>query len=476
MTGHAYDHDLVVIGGGSAGLTAADFAARLGARVLLVDREKLGGDCTWTGCIPSKALLAAARVAQAMRSAAAFGLPGCEPQVDLGAVMAVVREAIERVSSSETPEHLAPGVEVAFGGARFLGPNSIQIGEGRIVRAPRFLIATGASPARPPIPGLDSCPYLTHQDLFTQTELPPRLVVLGAGPIGVEMAQAFQRLGSEVTLVETAGEILPAADPEAAAILHRRLEAEGMRVLTGRRVVAVARRGNLVTLQLEGGAPAGRDVHAEKLLIATGRRPHTDGLDPAAAGVRSGPDGVAVDGNLRTSQAHIYAAGDVTGSFQFTHYAGWQGFQAARNLLVPTKKAGTRSTVPWVVFTDPEVAQAGQDEPRLLASGQKYEVHRWAHARNDRAQTAGESETLLKILSAPGSGRVLGATMVAGWGGELVNEMSLAIERGLSMGDLADSIHAYPTYGMAIQQAAAEAVLVRFSGSAVGKALRRIVL
>lgn len=467
------EYDLVIIGGGSAGLPAASFARRLGGSVVIVEKDRLGGDCTWTGCVPSKALLTAARVAHSMRTAGDFGLPASEPVVDLGQVMAKVRDAVDRVYSNETPELLEKeGIEVLFGAARFLDATTIQVGAGRTVRGKRFLVATGAVPAAPPIPGLDAVPYLTYETVYSETALPARLGVLGAGPIGVEMAQAFQRLGSQVTLVEAAPRILPAADPEASDMLGRRLGEEGMTVLTRSRVLGVQRAGDTIEITLEGGSAP---VVVDRLLVATGRRPNIDGLDLEKAGVEAGPKGIQVDGQLRTTQAHISAAGDVTGSFQFTHYAGWQGFQAVRNLFLPLKAGGTRSTLPWVVFTDPEVAQAGQAEADLTANGEKFEVHRWSHAKNDRAQAAGEKETLLKILCAPGAGKILGAAIVAGWGGELINEIAVAIENGLKLTDLASTIHAYPTYGMAIQQAAAEASVDLYADSTVGKFLKNFV-
>ena len=467
------EYDLVIIGGGSAGLPAASFARRLGGSVLIIERDRLGGDCTWTGCVPSKALLSAARVAQVMRTAADFGLPAATPKVDLGAVMAKVRAAVERVYSNETPDLLEKeGIDVEFGPARFLDAGTVQVGEGRRVRGKRFLIATGAVPAAPPIPGLDSWPYLTYESVYSQTELPARLAVLGAGPIGIEMAQAFQRLGSEVTVFEAADRILPNADPEASDMLLRSLEGEGMRVLTKTKVLEVLRRGREVHLKVDADSDG---IGADQLLVATGRRPNIDGLELSRAGVEAGPKGIHVDSQLRTTQLQIFAAGDVTGSFQFTHYAGWQGFQAVRNLFLPLKASGSRASVPWVVFTDPEVAQAGLSQAELTAAGEKFEVHRWDHAKNDRAQAAGERESLLKILCAPGAGKVLGVTIVAGWGGELVNEIAVAIENGLKLTDLASSIHAYPTYGMAIQQAAAEASVDQFADSTVGKFLKSFV-
>lgn len=461
----ADSYDLVVIGAGSTGLSAASTAAQLGARVALVERDRVGGDCTWTGCVPSKALLAAAKVARQMRRADAFGLPPADLPVDLALVMAQVRGAIQRVYQFETPAALAEeGIAVFSGAARFLDPRRLAVDE-RTLTARRFLICTGARPFIPPIPGLAEIPHLTYETIFDLQELPRRLLVLGGGPIGVELAQAFQRLGSTVTLFEQADRILPVVDSDASAALAEQLTAEGMRLLTGGVVERIAARDGAIAATVAGQVHVG-DV----LLVAVGRRPYVAELDLARAGVAYSAKGISVDHRLRTSQHHIYAAGDVTGSFQFTHYAGWQGFVAARNALLPGATHGTRPTVPWVVFTDPEVAQVGLAEHEARAQDQHVRVHRWPIERIDRAQTAGESRGFLKLI-ARSNGTLIGATVVAGMAGELINELALAIERRLTLGDLAATIHPYPTYGFAIQQASAKATIARLTGGWRGRLL-----
>ncbi|MBI3977902.1 MAG: FAD-dependent oxidoreductase, partial [Chloroflexi bacterium] len=443
--------DLVVIGAGSAGLSAASFAARIGARVALVERDRIGGDCTWRGCVPSKALLRIAGVAHAMRRADAFGLPLLGQSVDLAQVMAEVRRAVERVYQFETPAVLAKqGITVIQGPARFLDPHRLAV-DGQTLAGRRFVISTGARPVIPPVPGLAETPHLTYETVFALSELPRRLLVLGAGPVGVELAQAFRRLGSQVVLIEQADRVLPVADPDASAALGEQLASEGIRLQLGAAVERIEARDGAVR------AIVGADTCiGDALLVVTGRRPNVAGLDLERAGVMHSASGIPVDDHLQTNRRHVYAAGDVTGAVQLTHYAGWQGVVAARNALLPGAARGTRPTVPWVVFTDPEVGQVGLGEREARARGERVVVHRWPIERIDRAQTAGERTGFLKLVARP-NGILTGATVVGSAAGELINELALAVDRRLTLADLAATIHAYPTYGFAIQQASAEA-------------------
>ncbi len=461
--------DLVVIGGGSAGLTAARFAAQLGARVALVERERLGGDCTWTGCIPSKALLRAAQAAHELRHADRFGLVPTETRVDLARVMARVRAASQRVAAFESAEALRrQGVQVLFGAARFVDPHLLDVA-GREVRSERFVICTGAASVVPSIPDLAQTPHLTYEQVFDLATLPRRLLVLGAGATGVELSQAFQRLGAAVTLVEQAERILPGVDPEASAVLGEQLAEDGVALRLGAAVEMVRPREGGVVVRV-----AGEVLEAEALLVAAGRRPRVEGLGLDAAGVAYSQAGVAVDEHLCTSQRHIFAAGDVTGGFQLTHYAGWQGFLAARNALLPGASPGTRASVPWGVFTDPELAQAGLSEPEARAKhGQELVVSRWPVERIDRAQAAGEARGLLKVLHSR-DGVILGATIVAARAGEMIHEYALALERGLKLDDLASVIHVYPSYSMATQQLAAEYKLATLLRGATGAVLKTV--
>lgn len=463
-------YDLIVIGGGSAGLTAAGFAAQIGAKVLIA-AEQLGGDCTWTGCIPSKALIRIARIAHEQRNAASVGIGTAAFKVDFPRVMAEVHAAIARVYSYEAPEALAKrGIEVAIGPVRFVNADTIQVGERRI-GAKHFVVCAGAEPEVPPIPGLAGVAYLTHESIFDLQQLPAQLIVIGAGPTGIELAQAFARLGSIVTVIEQRSSVLPDADPDAAATIQRCLESEGVTVRTSAAVTGIALVEGRMAVETRASQLTG-----DALFLATGRRPRIATLELDRAGIEVREGRVSVDKNLRTTNPHVYAAGDVTGGFQFTHYAGWQGYVAARNALLPGAEEGLRANIPWAVFTDPEIAQAGLTESQAQAQSTGVKVHRLDLGRVDRAQTEDAREGFLKLIT-DAKGKLLGATTVSRSAGETINELALAIDRGLSVSDLASTIHAYPTFGFAIQQLAAE---VAFEAAATGirgraiHALRRL--
>jgi len=461
-------YDLIVIGGGSAGLTAARFAAQIGARVLIA-AEQMGGDCTWTGCIPSKALIRIARLAHDQIHAGNSGIGTGEVRVDFPRVMAEVRAVIARVYSHETPEVLAgQGIDVAIGPVRFVNSDTIQTGERRIA-AKRFIICTGAEPAIPPIPGLGVAHYLTYESIFDLNRLPANLIVVGAGATGVELAQAFARLGSSVTVIEQRSSALPDADPEAAATVQKRLESEGVKFQTSAQVTGVAVNGLHITVDI-GSSQLKGDV----LLLATGRLPRVAALDLERAGVEVREGAIRVDKNLRTSNPHVYAAGDVTGGFQFTHYAGWQGYVAARNGLLPGAEDGLRPNVPWSVFTDPEIAQAGLSEAQARAQLGDVIVQRLEFELVDRAQTEDEREGFLKLI-ADAKGKLVGAAVVSRAAGETINELALAIDRGLNVTELASTIHAYPTFGFAVQQLAAEVSLQAATSGARGKVTRALL-
>ncbi len=470
MIEDARPFDLGIIGAGSAGLVAASFARAAGARVVLVEASRIGGDCTWTGCVPSKALLHAGKVARQVKNAAGFGVLARFDGVDFPRVMAHVHGARERVYARETPERLREqGIQVALGHGRFLDPRTIEV-DGKRIRARHFVICTGAAPIIPRIPGLAATPYVTYETAFDLPRLPRRLLVLGGGSVGVEMAQAFARLGSQVTLIEQVDRLLPAVDPEASRAIDRQLRAEGVAVRVGRAVERVESGGEAVALEA-----GGERLEGDLLLVAAGRRPRLDGLELERAGVAFDAGGIKVDVHLRTSQPHIYAAGDaVAGSPQFTHYAGWQGFVAARNALLPGKARGIRAGVPSVVFTDPEIGQVGISEDEARRQGEPLRVYRVPVSHIDRAQTAAEDNGFAKIVARP-NGRLLGATVVSTSAGELIDELSLALDGGLRLPRLAATLHAYPTYGMAIQELALRASLVRATSGWRGRLLRALI-
>ena len=441
--------DLIVIGGGSAGLVAARTAARLGARVVMVEADRIGGDCTWTGCVPSKALIHAGTVVRQGRAASWTAIA----EIDQPAVIAHVRQAIASVYERETPESLArEGVEVVSGTARFRDGRSLEVGE-RTLTAARVVICTGAAPYTPPVDGLAEAGFLTYRSLFSLERLPASLVVLGGGAVGVELAQSLSRLGTAVTLVEQSERLIPFADPEAGGLLGEVLVAEGVELHLGVSLDRVRRRGDAVVVEA-----GGQEIQADQLLVATGRRPRIEGLELERAGVRVERGAIRVDQRLRTSAPGIYAAGDVTGGPQFTHYAGWQGYAAARNALVPGGVRGLRSGVPWTIFTEPAIGHVGQTLAEARADDRHATERRIDLSRVDRAQADGLALGFLKLVSGR-RGKLLGASIVSPNAGELINELSLAIDLGADVGSIAKTIHVYPTYGSGLQDVAADVSL-----------------
>ncbi len=455
-------YDVVVIGGGAAGLTAAGMSAQLGAKTLLVEREKLGGDCTWTGCIPSKALRMAAKIAHQARSAARYGLEPAELGVDLAKVLGRVHAIQERVyDEADRPEVIAAfGVEVRSADARFTGPNEIELTTDddeppTRVRFRYAVIASGSAPVVPPIAGLDAVPFLTNETLFHVERLPTDLVVLGGGPIGIEMAQAFRRLGSRVTVLERAREILPKDDRDLVALLRERLESEGVRVRCDVRVTRVDRGidGNGVRLSFDHDGAA-TTIDADALLVAAGRRPRTAGLGLDAAGVHVSDRGITIDARCRTSQRHIYACGDVTGELQFTHMAEHMSKIAITNAVVGLPSKIDRAGVPWVTFTDPELAHVGARREDLDEAGTKYRLYRFPFAKIDRAVAEGAPHGWVHVFATRHTGKILGATILGEGAGEMIAELALARKHGVSLRKIADTIHAYPTLALGNRRAA----------------------
>ncbi len=460
-------YDLVVIGAGSAGLVAAPFASAVGAKVLLVEKDRIGGDCTWTGCVPSKALIHTAGIVHGMRDAVALVGGASAATLDASRIMERVRAAIDGVYAFETADALAQQrVEVAFRAAHFVDEGTIAIGD-RYVTSRHFVICTGAEPIVPSIPGLAQTPFLTYKDVFSLKALPRRLLVLGSGPVGAELAQAFGRLRSKVILVEAPDRLLPIADPHASAVLWDRFTREGVEVFVRAPVDHVEETGDGVAL-----TAAGARFEGDALLVAVGRRPRLDQLNLERAGVTFTEEGISVDSKLRTSNPRIHAAGDVAGSLQFTHYAGWQGYVAARNALFPGAMRGKREGVPWVVFTDPEVGQVGFTEDEARRRGWRTEVLQLPLERVDRAQTTGELDGFIKLVARHET--LVGATVVAPVAGEVINELALAIQSKVTLRQLSLTIHAYPTYGIGIQQLASHATIAGFNRGWQGRLLRRL--
>jgi pyruvate/2-oxoglutarate dehydrogenase complex dihydrolipoamide dehydrogenase (E3) component len=457
-------YDLVIVGAGSGGLVAARFAAQLGAKVALIEKNRIGGDCTWTGCVPSKALLKVAKVAHEIRNAPRYGISVTSPEINMLAVREYVRRAVASVHQFESPEVLAgEGIEVIFGAARFTDPSTIVAGD-RVIQSKAFLLATGARPSIPPITGIRDVPFITYEQIFDNDVLPRTMLIVGGGPIGIEMAQAYQRLGSQVAVVGKA--VLPKEDPDVQELIKTVLEREGVRFVRGRAKEA-RRDGNAVVITTEDQVLTG-----DLLLVAAGRKPNTEGLDLEKAGVNRSSAGIFVDDLLRTNVHHIYAAGDIAGGYQFTHYAGWQAFQAVRNALLPGSASGISDVVPWVTFTDPEVAHVGLTEQEVRAKhGDRIQVHRWELSKVDRAVCENDTAGLLKVITNK-DGTILGASIVAARAGEAIVELVVAMKNKLKIADLAGTIHPYPTYTTAVQQMAADLTVEHLLSGASGKLIR----
>lgn len=467
-------YDLAIIGAGSGGLVAARFAAQAGARVVLIEKHRVGGDCTWTGCVPSKALLKAAKVAHLARTASRFGLSAAVEPVSLKAVMDYVRASIASVYRHETPEALQrEGVDVWMGQARFTDAHTLAVATAdgaRSLTAKNFILCTGARPNIPPVQGLAETPYVTYETIFDQEVLPRHLLVVGGGPIAVEMAQAFGRLGSEVSVFQQQPRLIPKDEPEAAEVLARVLRDEGLNLYLGARVSAVARSNNQLILSSSAG-----DFTGDLLLVAAGRAPNVEGMDLEKAGVKFSAKGIPVNDTLQTNVKHIYAAGDCLGGPQFTHYAGWQAFQAARNALFPGSSKGILACVPWTTFTDPEVAHAGLTEAEAQKTnyGTEIGVRVIQMEHVDRAVTESDTSGFIKVIHKK-DGTVVGATVVAERAGEVIQEWELAIYHNWKVGDLSPAIHVYPTYSIANQQLASEYSIETFLGGTTGKILKKL--
>jgi len=443
--------DICVIGAGSGGLAVAAGASRMGAATVLIESGRMGGDCLNYGCVPSKALIAAAHAAEAVRGARRFGVEAGEPTVDFARVRAHVQGVIAAIAPTDSVERFEGlGVRVIRAAARFAGPDEV-VADGIRVRARRFVVATGSAPLVPPIPGLDAVPYRTNETIFDSDVRPDRLVIVGGGPIGCELAQAFRRLGAAVAIVEMRS-ILPKDDPEAVDVVRRQLQAEGVAIHETTEVVGVEKTeaGFAVLVRTDGGSAR---IDGTDLLVAAGRRPTVAGLDLEAAGIEHGPQGIVVDARLRTGNRRVYALGDVTGGYQFTHMAGYQAGIVLRNALFRLPAKVDTRAVPWVTFTDPELAQVGLTEAAARAASGDIRVLRRPFAENDRAQTERRTDGFVKLVTTR-RGRVLGATIVGAQAGELVQLWGLAISRRLSVGAVAGMIAPYPTRGELNKRAA----------------------
>ncbi len=449
-------YHLVVIGSGTAGLTAAAGCATLGGRVALIERAFTGGDCLITGCVPSKALIRAARVAATVANAAAYGARGpAGSSVDFAAVMERMRRLRAQLSPADSVERLTTmGVEVFLGQGRFTGPDTVEV-DGKALRFARAIIATGGRPDVPSLPGLAEAGFLTNETIFELTTLPRRLVIIGGGPIGCEMAQTFQRLGAQVILIHNAGHILNREDADAAEIVQQGFLREGITLLLSAKTLqAQARNGSKVLIVEHGGRSV--EVACDAVLVSAGRVPNVEGLGLETAGVAYDKQGVRADDSLRTSNPRIYAAGDICAPFKFTHTANVLGRMAMMNALFPFKLGGrmSRLIIPWCTYTDPEIAHVGLYEPQAKERGIRVTTLTVPLAENDRAILDGEDAGFVRVHLKEGTDQILGATVVAAHAGDLLTYFTLAMAKGNGLSMLASPIYPYPTQAEVIKKLA----------------------
>ncbi len=448
-------YNLVVIGAGTAGLVSAAVAAGLGAKVALIERELMGGDCLNVGCVPSKALIRSARALAEVRRAGDFGVRvSGSVSVDFPAVMERMRRLRSEISSHDSAARFRDlGVDVFLGTGRFVGRDRVEV-NGRTLEFARACIATGGRPIDPSIPGLKESGFLTNETLFSLTVLPRRLTVLGAGPIGCELAQCFARFGSEVTLIQRSAGILGREDRDAARLVQESLERDGVRVLFETSVTEVGKRGNSKVLSLEQ-AGRRRELEVDELLVGVGREPNVQGLGLEQAGVEYDERaGVKVDDHLCTTNPRIYAAGDICSDYKFTHTADAAAGIVIRNALFFGRSKVSALTIPWCTYTDPEIAHVGLYEPQGKAQGLEIDTYTVPMREIDRAVLDGEDQGFLKVHVRKGSDRILGATLVAGHAGEMISEITAVMVAGGGLGSLSGTIHPYPTQAEAIRRAA----------------------
>lgn len=444
-------YNMVVIGAGTAGLVTAAGAAGLGAKVALVERDLMGGDCLNVGCVPSKALLACARAAAAARGSAAYGvrIDGAV-MVDFPAVMQRMRKLRAAISPNDSARRFHDlGVDVFLGEGRFAGPDSIKV-NGATLRFSRACIATGARAARLPVPGLAEAGFLTNETVFSLTKLPPRMAVIGAGPIGCELSQAFARFGSSVTLLEQGPQILGREDRDAADRVAEALKRDGVDIKCGAAIAAVERGGADKILRIEGGL----EVRADEILLGAGRTPNLEGLNLDAAGIEHDRSGLKVDDRLRTTNRRVFGAGDVCFPYKFTHVADATARIVLRNALFFGRARASALTIPWCTYTDPEIAHVGIYPREAQRRGIEIDTFTVELGDVDRAILDGQEQGFLKVHVRRGSDAIVGATLVGAHAGEIISELTLAMKTGAGLGAVADTIHPYPTQAEAIKRAA----------------------
>ncbi|GER86045.1 mercuric reductase [Dictyobacter vulcani] len=466
-------YDLTIIGGGSAGLTAAQVAHSLGARVLLIDKERLGGDCLFSGCVPSKSLLHVARIVhQAQTSVRSGLLAGDSASVDMEKVSQYIQEVIGRIAINE--QAYTTGVDVAFGKVTFASRTTLNL-DGRKITTRHTLIATGSRPAIPPLPGLEKITYLTNESVFDLQQLPASLVIIGGGPVGIELGQAFNRLGTQVTILQRATCILPREETEVSEALTRLLRTEGITIHTGIRIKEIKQAGPKKIIILQQGEQE-REIAADDILIATGRKPVVTDLNLEAAGVAYTEQGIQVNDYLQTTTPNILALGDVLGGYYFTHVAAYQAGIAVRNALLPFgKKKVDYRVVPWCTFTDPEAGRLGLTETEARTRYKHVQALHFPWQEIDRAQTENERDGFIKLILAGKKQEIVGAHLIGAHAGELLGEIALVMKLRLPISAIYQVIHPYPTYSSGLQQAAFNAYLQSKNASTNRKLIRTIL-
>ncbi|MCK4861361.1 MAG: FAD-dependent oxidoreductase [Rhodobacteraceae bacterium] len=460
--------DICVIGAGSGGLSVAAGAVQMGASVVLLEGHKMGGDCLNYGCVPSKALIAAGKHAHAMTTGAPYGVAPVEPVVDYAAAMEHVSSVIKGIEPHDSVERFEElGVKVISEYGRFISPTEVQAGD-TIITARRFVISTGSSPMVPPIPGLDTVDYLTNENLFELRERPEHLLIIGGGPIGMEMAQAHVRLGSKVTVLEGM-KVLGHEDPEMAAIALENLRSEGVEIVEGAMVSEIVG-GAGVTVHTKDGT----EYNGSHILMAVGRKPNIEKLDIDKAGVESNRHGIVVDAGLKTKNKRVYAIGDVAGGLKFTHVAGYHAGVIIRSALFGLPAKATDKHIPWATYTDPEIAHVGMSEAQAVeAHGDKVEVLRFEYAENDRARAERNTKGLIKVMVL--KGKPIGASIVGTQAGELIQTWALVIANGLKIGAVAAMVAPYPTLGEINKRVAGQYYMPRLFESTRVKRIVRFV-
>jgi pyruvate/2-oxoglutarate dehydrogenase complex dihydrolipoamide dehydrogenase (E3) component len=443
-----FDYDIGIIGGGSAGLTAAAGAAQLGARTLLVEKEKhLGGDCLHFGCVPSKTLIRTARAYHTMKNARAYGLPALGlPPVDFTLVRERIRSVIAEIQHHDSVERFCGlGAKVEFGQPIFVDEHAVRL-NGAIVSSKNWVIATGSSPALPPLPGLDRTPHLTNREIFCLNQLPASLVILGAGPAAIEMAQAFCRLGTRVSVVQRSGQILSKEDQDLADAVQQALASEGVAFHLNTAVTSIRDLGHQRELRLRDEAGRETPLATDQILVALGREANTSGLGLEGIGIAVDRKGLQLDQRLRTAQRHIFGAGDVTGAFQFTHAAGYEGGIVIANAIFHLPRKADYTWMPWCTYTDPELAGIGLNEKGAREAGLEYTVFTEPFSRNDRSLAEGEQTGIIKLLLDRHE-KPIGVQILGPRAGELLNEWVAVLNGKVRLSTLASAVHPYPTLG-----------------------------